>query len=53
MLNSFCKILQHPKINSRSTTDFDNLKKKQQNQAGKNWCYTKFYVTDNLKYQNY
>ena len=32
---------------------FDNLKKTQQYQGGKNWCYRKFYVTENLKSQNY
>ena len=32
---------------------FDNLKKRQQDQGGKNWCYTKRFVTDNLKSQNY
>ena len=34
-------------------TYFDNLKKKKQDQCGKNWCYRRFYVTDNLKFQNY
>ena len=30
---------------------FDNLKKKQL--GGKNWCYRKFYITENLISQNY
>ena len=33
-------------------TYFDNLKKKQ-DQCGKNWCYRRFYDTDNLQFQNY
>ena len=33
-------------------TYFDNLKKKQ-DQGRKNWCYRRFYVTDNLQFQNY
>ena len=32
---------------------FDKKKKMQQDQGSKNWCYRKFYVTDNLKSQNY
>ena len=49
--------IRRRKKNSQSETTtltyFDNLKEKQQDQGGKNWCYRKFYVTDNLKSQNY
>ena len=39
--------------NSKSkTTTFDNLKKKQQDQGGKNWYYTQSFATENLKSQN-
>ena len=45
------------KKNSKSKTTtlrcFDNLKKRQQDQDGKNWCYTERFVTDNIKSQNY
>ena len=30
---------------------FDNLKKKQQDQGGKNWYYTQSFATENLKSQ--
>ena len=32
--------------------NFDNLKKKQQDQGSKNWYYTESFVTKNLKSQN-
>ena len=40
--------------NSKTTTltYFDNLKKKQQDQGGKNWYYTQSFATENLKSQN-
>ena len=44
------------KISENKTTTlrcFNNLKKRQQDQGGKNWCYTERFVTDNLKSQNY
>ena len=31
---------------------FDNLKKKQQDQGGKNWYYSESFVNDDLKSQN-
>ena len=44
------------KKNSKSKTTtltyFDNLKKKQQDQGGKNWFYTQGFATENLKSQN-
>ena len=43
------------KISESKTTTvtyFDNLKKKQQDQGGKNWYYTENFVTHNLKSQN-
>ena len=53
---SICGREKKGKLSKKETTTltyFDNLKKKQQDQGGKNWCYRKFYVTDNLKSQNY
>ena len=45
------------KSKTTTLTYFDNLKKKQQDQGSKSRCYTfmvlKFYVTNNLKSQNY
>ena len=43
------------KINKDKTTTltyFDNLKKKQKDQGGKNWYYTESFVMENLKSQN-
>ena len=49
--------MRKKKKNSKSKTAtlrcFDNLKKRQQDQGSKNWCYTIRFVTDNLKSQNY
>ena len=43
--------------NSKSKTTtlrcFDNLKKRQQDQGGKNLCYTERFVIDNIKSHNY
>ena len=43
--------------NSKSKTTtlrcFDNLKKRQQDQGGKNLCYTEKFVIDNIKSHNY
>ena len=44
---------KNSKSETATLTYFDNLKKKQQDQGGRNWCYGNFYVTDNLKSQNY
>ena len=44
---------KNSKRETKTLTYFDNLKKKQQDPDGKNWCYRKFYVTENLKSQNY
>ena len=42
---------KNSKSESTSLTYFDNLKKKQQDQGSKNWCYRRFYVTDNLNFR--
>ena len=40
------------KAKTTTLTYFDNLKKKQQDQGGKNWYYAESLVTKNLKSQN-
>ena len=43
---------KNSKSKNKTLRYFDNLKKKQQDQSSKNWCYTESFVTDNLKSQN-
>ena len=40
------------KSKTTTLTYFDNLKKKQQDQGGKNWYYTQSFATEILKSQN-
>ena len=51
------KIAKISKNKITTLTYFDNLKKKQEYQRSKSWCYTfmvlRFNVTDNLKSRNY
>ena len=40
------------KSKTTTLTYFDKLKKKQQDQDGRNWYYTQGFATENLKFQN-
>ena len=43
---------KNTKSKTTTLTYFDKLKKKQQDQDGRNWYYTQNFAIENLKFQN-
>ena len=43
---------KNTKSKTTTLTYFDKLKKKQQDQGGRNWYYTQNFAIENLKFQN-
>ena len=43
---------KNTKSKTTTLTYFDKLKKKQQDQGGRNWDYTQNFAIENLKFQN-
>ena len=55
VMRALVAVRKQKKISKSKTTtltNFDNLKKKQQDQGDKNWYYTQSFATENLKSQN-
>ena len=54
VLRAFVAVKKQKITKSKTTTltYFDKLKKKQQDQDGRNWYYTQGFATENLKFQN-